>query len=110
VVEHREAADRVEGLVGKGRLCGVADLDGDVRAGELVGKERGRVLVELERDEPLDSVPEPARRGAWAGPELEHLGAEIDAGGDGLEHLRLHEHGPLGRRAEGVVLVHGNRG
>ena len=87
MVEHREAADRVEGLVGKGRLCGVADLDGDVRAGELVGKERGRVLIELERYEPLDSVAEPARRGAWAAAELEHLVVEIDAGRDGLEHL-----------------------
>ena len=94
---------------GKGDLRRVADLDRDVGAGELVRKARSGVGVELERDEPLHAVAEPARRGARAGAELEHLLPEIEAGRDGLEHLRLHELGPLGRAAECVVLVHGRR-
>ena len=73
VVEHREAADRVERLVGEGQRRRVADLDRHVRAGELVREARGGVRVELERDEPLHAVAEPARRGARPGADLEHL-------------------------------------
>ncbi len=48
----------------------------------------------------LHAVSEPARRGARARAELEHLVPEIQTGRDGLEHLRLHELGPLRRAAE----------
>ena len=109
VVEHREAADRVEGVVGEGQLRRIADLHRHVRARELVRETRGGVGVELERDEMRHAVAEPARRGAGAGAELEHLVPEIETGRHGLEHLRLHELGPLRRAAKGVVLVHGGR-
>ena len=76
-MEHREAADRVERAVGEGDLRRVADLDRHVGAGELVREARGGRRVELERDQPLHAVAEPARRGSGAGAGLEHLVAEI---------------------------------
>ena len=93
----------------KGALRGVADLDRHVGAGELVRETRSRVWVELQRDEPLHAVAKPAGGGTGAGAELEHLVPEIQAGRHRLEHLRLHELCPLGRAAEGVVLVHRGR-
>ena len=93
----------------KGKRRRVADLDRHVGTGELVCEARGGVGVELERDEPLHAVPEPVGGSARPGADLEHLVPEIQPGRYGLEHLRLHELRPLGRAAEGVVLVHGGR-
>src|SRR5438309_1234525 len=76
VVEHSEAADRVERLLGEGRARGVADLDLDVRAGEVVREPRGGVRVELECYESLHVVTEPPGGRARPRAELEHLVAE----------------------------------
>ena len=93
----------------KGKARRVSDLDRHVCTNELVFEAPGGVGVELERDEPLHPVPEPVGGSARPRADLQHLVPEIQPGRYGLEHLRLHELCPLGRAAEGVVLVHGSR-
>jgi hypothetical protein len=87
-------------------VCCVADPDRHVGIGEFVREAPGGGGVELERDEPLDAMAKPARRGARARPDLEHLITEIKTSGHRLEHFGFHELGPLRRAAKSVVLIH----
>ena len=63
--------------------------------------------VELQRDESLDAMPEPAGGRPGPRPKLQHLVAKVYGGDQGRQHVGLQVLRPVSARAQDrVVLVH----
>lgn len=84
VMEHREARHRAEPVVGKARCCGVAVDDLDVGAGEAGCECDRQGVIDLQRDEAADLPVQQVGGETGAGPDLEHVVAEVG----GAEHPR----------------------
>ena len=108
VMEHREAANGVERLVGVSEAGRVSHHDLDVRALESLGKSGGDRRVEFYGDKPLHLVAKPLRGSARTWPDLEHRLAEVGVCRHVGHDLVAHVLRPLSSCAQFVVLVHGS--
>lgn len=100
VVQHGERGDRVEAVIGKRRTCAVADHHLDISSFILGRQTCRRVMVELNRDQAIDALAQPASRGTRPRAQLEQLPAQINSRQQRPEHLPPEPARPVCARAQ----------
>jgi hypothetical protein len=109
VVQHGEACDCGEPTAAERERGSVGLHDLDARVREASPQRGCQLLVQLDRHDSWDSLPEGIGHQTRTGTHLEHLLAELATINHPWQQHVLHELGPLGARADLQVLrVHLN--